>query len=87
MLNYTRPDVAANARAHARDMPLHLYLRPSPGKAVPPDIRGLHYFIRASIDISMKGSDGLTPLQILTSREDAPQEMVDLLTQGKSRNC
>lgn len=35
----------------------------------------------------MKGSDGLTQLQILTSREDAPQEMVDLLAQGKSCNC
>ena len=35
VLNYTRPDVAANTRDNAGDTPLHLYLRPSPGKAVP----------------------------------------------------
>ena len=52
LLNYTRPDVAANTRDNAGDTPLHLYL---------------------------PGSDGLTPLQILTSREDAPQALVDLL--------
>ena len=40
VLNYTRPDVAANTRDNAGDTPLHLYLRPSPGKAVPLDGQG-----------------------------------------------
>ena len=83
LLNYTTPDAAANVG----DTPLHLYLRPSPGRAVPPDVQGLRYFIRASSDMFLKGSVGLTPLQILTSREDAPPALVDPLTQGKSCNC
>ena len=79
VLNYTKPDAAANTRDNAGDTPLHLYLRPSPGKAVPPDGQGLRYFLHAGADVCLPGSDGLTPLQILTSREDAPQELVDLL--------
>ena len=83
LLNYSKPDAAANARDNAGDTPLHLYLRPSPAKVVPPEIRGLHYFISCGADVSLPGSDGLTPLQILKAREDAPQALVDLLTRGK----
>ena len=79
LLNYTKPDAAANTRNNAGDTPLHLYLRPSPGKAVPPDGQGLRYFLHAGADVCLPGSDGLTPLQILKLREDASQELVDLL--------
>ena len=79
LLNYTKPDTAANARDNTGDTPLHLYLRPAPGKAVPPDGQGLSYFLHAGADVSLPGSDGLTPLQILTSHGDAPQALVDLL--------
>ena len=79
VLNYTKPDAAANTRDNAGDTPLHLYLRPSPGKAVPPDGQGLRYFLHAGADISLPGSDGLIPLQILTSHGGAPQALVDLL--------